>query len=74
MPYVVISPFSAVAPLALTMILLILTKIPHFSASSAMRIYVAGYAAIIYCLIVAAYLAFKAEQRLKLRPRLTARL
>lgn len=41
---------------------------PQFSTSPIMRIYVVGYIAVSYCLVMIAYLALKEERTKRIKP------
>eukprot|EP01095_Lingulamoeba_sp_RSL-Kostka_P005221 TRINITY_DN1655_c7_g1_i1.p1 TRINITY_DN1655_c7_g1~~TRINITY_DN1655_c7_g1_i1.p1 ORF type:complete len:442 (-),score=91.93 TRINITY_DN1655_c7_g1_i1:130-1395(-) len=59
----VLTPYSAVSPLAGATILSTITKLPQFQTSPIMRMYIFGNIAISYCFIIIAFLANKQEKR-----------
>lgn len=59
---VAITPFSAVSPLAVSYTFAALTHAPSFASSPIARVYISGYFAMIYCLVIISYLCLKSER------------
>lgn len=57
-----ITPFSAVSPLAVSYTFAALTHAPSFASSPIARVYISGYFAMIYCLVIISYLCLKSER------------
>jgi hypothetical protein len=57
-----ITPFSAVSPLAVAYTFAALTHAPSFASSPIARVYISGYFAMIYCLVIISYLCLKSER------------